>query len=87
MRLAVILAAIAIKSYFWFRIVPRICVIYALIVLVACAVFAFALILDKKRRVYPDLMCNYPTPIDQDFPLCEYKLRQASPRHPAAMRT
>lgn len=77
MRIAVILAALAIKSFLWLRLVPRIVLIYALIVLVACASFAFALTLDKKRNRYPDLMCNYPTAPDQDFPLCEFKLRSA----------
>lgn len=90
MRAAVILAALAIKSVIWFRtMTPRD------ILILRIAAFALLVVMltiagmkQNEKHLPAEIICSDPPQrqINFDYELCEWKLRDARSRHPAAMR-
>ncbi len=88
MRFAVILAAILLKSYLWFRLVPRFVghAVLAAAIAIALTMFAAALKLDKKRPSHTGPFCESAEPDYDGFRSCEFKLRDARLDHSDPMR-
>lgn len=87
MRAAVILAALAIKSLLWFRTMTRTERCVVIVCAIILIIFAFTMRRHEEvRRI--EIICSDPPQrqINFDYELCEWKLRDARSRHPAAMR-
>lgn len=81
MRYAVILAAIIIKSYLWFRLMPRFVGYAVLAAAVALALVMFSVLMQRNEASHQptEIYCNNPF---ADQPVmgfeCQFKLRSAS---------
>ena len=52
----------------------------SIVIAAYAAWICFAVIVERnkeRQRGNIELICQYPTPPDVDFPLCEFKLRKA----------
>lgn len=81
MRLAVILAALAIKSFLWLRTMTQRDAVILWVAAFALLVLMFTIMGERQnaKNRPAEIICSDPPQrqIDYDYELCEWKLRDA----------